>query len=117
MLAGIPVRRDDPPHRLTALLVAALGALALLVGGWTATTAPLSTVFATEALPEEVSSGEAVAERRAVRAERRSRRTRAVQRLRRGGLRFRRHVSVPLRRPLSGWRTTPLRGPPVLHAD
>ncbi|MGH9185386.1 MAG: hypothetical protein ACRD0U_06185, partial [Acidimicrobiales bacterium] len=74
MLVRIPVRRDDPPsHRLIALLLAALGALALVVGGWTGPASSVSAASAAEAYPEDAASGDAVPERHGARAARRSR--------------------------------------------
>lgn len=108
----IPVRPDDPPSaRLTALLVAALGAFALLLGGWSSSTAPIMGAVAADTVHEDVAPGDAVTERRDVRAERRTRAGGRRQPFVRRSL-FLRRTAFVLTRTALVWRAGPLRGPP-----
>lgn len=108
----IPVRPDDPPStRLTGLLVAALAALAFLLGGWSVATAPISVAVAAEPAHEDVAPGDAATERRGVRAERRARR-RSPSRTSHPGRHLVRRAAVVLARTVLVWRSGPLRGPP-----
>jgi hypothetical protein len=109
------MRRDDPPSpRLTALLLAPLGALLLVVGGWAGASTPSATVaVATDAPPEDAPAEATVADRRARRSATLLRHKPAPSR--------RRLLAAFPRRPLSQgprnpaiWLSTPLRGPPAL---